>query len=507
MRQRKRLIINVLSNYTAFGVYGVVNIFLVGYVIRIIGKDAFGIVALVMSLIAVTELLGRGVGKALTKYVAGEASKGELERVRCFVNTTLVWLFGCGVIGAVICIILAGYIDRIAQIPEELVPDARGAMWLMGLRVFLCFPFNTFQSLLWGYQRYDLTNLARIVTVLLRAALVIAWFELVSAGVVELVAITIVSLLVERVLWVMFALRIAPKMQFAYRLVSLTTLGTLVGFGGLMLIIDVANMIGYEVVKWVVAIKLPVRDVGAFAVIGTLAAFAGTMARSIAQVLVPAASRFDALSQHEMNDRLGRASTKYATIVGAGLCIAPLPLLRPFLTHWVGDAYTPEYLRQLAWAGTTLLLGQWFVGCAVCLLQMLTGVGRVAFPATVTLCWSVGGVTLVWVALHWAHASILGVSVLIATARAIGSVVHFVYGARVLRCETRDLVVGSVVRPLLAGVLACAGAYLLAGYLDVYRVTGFVGAALALAVLFTLAVWGLALSSGERAELKHRIGF
>jgi len=501
MRQRTRLIGNVLTNYGALGVYGVANAFLVGYVIRMIGKDAFGLVALVMSLTIVTELLGRGIGQALTKHMAADASKGDVERLDRFVNTSLAWLTGCGVLGAVICLVLSGLIDRIARIPDELVPEARVAMWLMGLRVLVCFPFNTFQSVLWAYQRYDLTNLARVVGIMLRVVLVVAYFELVSGGVVELVALTIVSLVVERLVWIVSVRRVAPQLRFGRSLVSWTTLGTLVGFGGLMLVIDVANLVGYEAVKWIIGFKLSVMDVGAYTLLATLAAFAGTMVRSIAGVLTPVASRFDALEQRDQNARLALLSTKYGVIVAGGLCLAPLALLEPFLLIWVGDAYPKDYLSRIAIAGAVLLLGQWFISTAVCLLQMLTGVGRLWVPASITLGWALGGLTAVGVCVTWGNGTMLAAVIAISIARIVGSIAHVIYGVRVLCFDSRGFFTTAIARPACAGIIACAAGEVVAACVDVDGISSFLGAAGFVALVYSLATWLISLSPAERTGI------
>lgn len=505
MRQRTRIILNVLSNYGAFLIYGIVNVIVVGYVVRRIGTDAFGVVALVMSLIIITEFVGRGICQAVTKHVAAGMSKGDFDSVNRFVNTSLVWLGFCGLLGAAMCAGLAMCIDTIARIPNALIPEARLAMWLMGLRVLLCFPLNAFQSILWAHQRYDLGNIAKSVTLILRLVLVFVYFEFVSAGVVELIVITIITLLIERLLWIFFCLRITKNLKLGYSFVSMSTGAVLSSFGGLLLIIHAANMVGYEAVKWVVGYELSVTDVGGYSLVATLAAFAATMIRSSATVLMPVASKYNALEQHEANAQLALLSTKYAMIVAGGLCVMPLFLLETFLTLWVGDTYSTAYIAQIALAGSILLVGQWFIATSTSVLQMLTGIGKVKFPAMVTGGWAVGGLGCLWAYLRWFDGSLVGGVMCICLARLIGSVVHLFYGMRILGVEHGIFIEQAILRPAYGGIIACLSVWAYRQWVNVHSIPEFLLACVIFGSVYLFATWFIVLSSVERSEIVEKL--
>ncbi len=498
MCQRNRLILNVLTNYGTFIIFGAANFFLAGYTIRRLGKDAFGIVALVMSLTIVTEFLGRGICQALTKYVASEVSKRDFDMVNRFINMSLAWLSGCGLIGLAICGCLAYYIDELFNIPPLLVREAQLVMFLMGLRVLLCFPFNTFQSILWAYQRYDLANLAKSITIILRVLLVVAYFELVSAGVTELVVITIVTLIIERIFWVVLSLRIAQNLRFGLSFWSAKALSILASFGGLILVIYVGNMIGYEAVKWVIGSELTVADVGGYSLIAYMATTAATLTLSISQVLMPVASKYSALGQHNTNAKLALRATKYVMIITSAACLVPLMLLKPLLTLWIGDEYTPEYISQLGKCGIILLVGQWLIATASCQLQMMSGVGYIRVPAVTVISWAICGVGSIWMYLHWGNGSLFGAVVIITIARIIGSTIHFFYGSHVLQIPRGQMLWESILRPGIAGLATVIIGYFLLGYLNGYELGSFILIVIMLIIVYCLFIWVIALSGSER---------
>lgn len=505
MQQRHRLIINVLSNYGTLMLYTITQFILIGYAVRKLGSDAFGLLTLVMSITIIAELLGRGVSQALTKHLSAAIGKEQNIRANEFINTSIAWFLFYALLGGTICGALANHIDRFFDIPSHLISEARWAMWFMAIRVVVCFPFNTFQGILFAYQRHDLANLSKSITVIFRFLTIIAFFEFVSPGIIAFIVITIISLVAERLLWLLFSMSIAENMRFKFSLVSRWAMVALFGFGSFITLICVANMVGYVAIKWVIALELTVMDVGGYSLIAALALTASSLARSISNVLMPVASKYNALQQHDTNVQLALLATKYAMIISSLLCLMPLLLIKPLLTLWVGNNYTPEYISQLARAGMVLLVGEWTITTAVCILQILNGVGKVRVPTAVTISWAFGGLGAVWAYLHWVQNSMFAAVVGISIARVIGTVLHMFYGLNTLKIPPGRMLLGSILRPASAGIVVCAISYFLLSYFNVYKPTFFILVIIMLTIMYALLVWTVVLSRSERADLISNI--
>lgn len=273
-----------------------------------------------------------------------------------------------------------------------------------------------------------------------------------------------------------------------------------------MMVIDVANMIGYESVKWVIGFELSVQDIGAYTLIASIAAFIGALVRAVANVLVPVASKYQALKRHDMNEQLAFLSTKFGMIMSSGLCIMPLLMIKPFLILWVGAKYPPNYLSNLAIAGMMLLMGQLVIGAAVCLLQMLTGVGKVKFPMAVTLGWAVGGLLGMWIYLHWVHSSLIAAVVGITIARIIGSMIHLIYGIKIFEVRAGTFLLNTIIRPCFAGAVTCGLSWFLIIKMPVDKWVPFIFTAIILTCLYAIASWIITFSSAERLTAINLMG-
>ncbi|MCK4998929.1 MAG: hypothetical protein KAS23_05315, partial [Anaerohalosphaera sp.] len=261
MHQKKRIILNVLSNYGGFVTEGVLTFILVGYVIRQLGKESFGLVSLAASLTVMTNFLVTGITQALTKHVAVSIESDNDTLTHELFNTSLLWFTSIGLISAGLIFVLGMFVERLFEIPVELVSVAHCAMFLMALKVLICFPFSSFQGILRAYQRYDLINAARVLAIIVRLGLTILVFELLSKGILQFIVVIILSIVAERILWVVFSVRVGYRPQFKMSYVTKSSLYMLLGFGSIILVINVANLLGYEAVKWVIGSKLSVTDV------------------------------------------------------------------------------------------------------------------------------------------------------------------------------------------------------------------------------------------------------
>lgn len=501
MRQQTRLVINILSNYGTFFVYGAINLFLSGFVARALGKDLFGVATLVLSFTMMTELLGGGTCITIAKQMAGYTKKTTNAYLYGFVNTGFVWLLICSVFGAATCVFLSFFINKISNIPAIFASDARNAMLLMALKVFICFPFNVFQSVLWSYQRYDLTNLARTTAILLRAAVVVLWFELISTGLTEFMYATIFSTLVERLIWIYSSYKIAGTLRFGLRYISFKLFRGLFDFSRFIFIITISNLLGYEAIKWVISIEMPILEVGAYSLVTTLAMFACGMVRAISGILMPTASNFNANNLHDKNKTLAVLSTKYSMIVAGMFCIVPLFLFRPFLTFWMGDVYANSYLSKIALAGVILLIGQYIVDSSACSSQIITGMGNIAILAIITFSWAISGLLVIWVFLHWFQSSIIGVSLIITIARTLGSFASLIYGMKVIGVSKKVFFVNSLLKPTFVSIAVCCAGLGITKILNVYNLLEFILVILILGALYFVSNWIFIFSSTEKKQI------
>jgi hypothetical protein len=138
---------------------------------------------------------------------------------------------------------------------------------------------------------------------------------------------------------------------------------------------------------------------------------------------------------------------------------------------------------------------------------MLTGVGRVKFPAAVTVTWAVGGLGITWTYLHGIHNSLIAAVMVITVARVVGSIVHLIYGIHILKISPYQLFFKAIIRPSIAGLLICMCSFFLIQYFDVYRILQFCIVSGLLGMLYAITTWVITLNYNERREILSRLSF
>ena len=152
MRQSYRLIINVLSNYATLFIFGLVNFVLMGYMVRKLGEEAFGVICLVLSLTVITEIMGTGFSAALTKHMSAAVNAKNYLKSNRLINSGLLCFAVCGIIGGLIILVLSFFVDKLFDIPHELLFQTKWAILLLALRSVICFPFNAIRGAVFAHK-------------------------------------------------------------------------------------------------------------------------------------------------------------------------------------------------------------------------------------------------------------------------------------------------------------------------------------------------------------------
>lgn len=380
---------NILGKVTTLGVW----FFLTPFILSRLGPSTYGLWILISSIVAYGSLLDFGITNAVAKYVAEYHARGQLEQVRELVATAL-WLYSAlGAIAISLSITLALFFPALF----ELSPDERSvAVWLMvvsGLSVGISLPCTTAYSVLRGLQRFDVINVISITGTLLFAfgtvvALLLNW------GVLGLVAVNIPITLVMQLPMLWFIRRTAPGLQFGWRGGNRQKVRTVTWFSSALFVINVAGQLQSKTDEIVIGAFMPIASVTPYSIARRLSEIPQMITDQFMKVIMPLASQLHAENDHVRLRSLYLTSTRLTLVIfipiGCGLVI----LARPFLTIWVGPAYSNyAYLVLILTSASLIDTSQW-PGSSV-----LQGMSRHRVLAIMSLGSALAnlGLSIVWV--------------------------------------------------------------------------------------------------------------
>lgn len=503
MQQSYRIIYNAMTNYGRTLIQGIAGFLLIPFVVHRIGQESYGIVLLALAAFGMVELCGQGLSKAVIKHFAEQEARGNRDLLKLIFNSSLLWFFFVGAIGAAITFFVGFYFEScFSNVSSELVREGQLSMYIIAAIICPCLVLDIFSGMLSAKQRYDIVNLTCTSMAVSRALLIVAYFGFFQPSLIAVVIIYTGTYTVERLvhMLVSYKMRVVPGLS----LLAVTRKGMrlIVGFASMILVITAANMLVAHVIKFIIGGKLSLMDVTQYSIILLLMGMANMLVRNFVNVLVPVASKYQGLENYDVIRRMFFHGTKYAVIIVVASIGVTMPFLPGLLRLWMG----PEFVHL--WSiGIVMFIGQIVGSTSVCANQILSGLGKVRFIAIVGLICAVSCLSMVWLYLHyWPGAILLGVAIIMVIYRTTVSASIFVYGIKTIGTRWQQLLAEAVAKPLLiSGLLVLLGV----GFVHFVRVESWlvlVSSVLAEEFIFFTLIFLFCLDGDEKRRAGEFIG-
>lgn len=154
---------NAIFNVVGFLLTTPILILLTPYMLRVLGKNGFGLWAIVAALSSYARLSGLGMTTALVKFVAEHWVKEDVEAINRTISTAFVSfvLFAALIIGGIL-VSQTWIIHSLLKIDPSQMYEAVYVITGSMLVLYFNIIFGVFDSTLQGLQRMDITNLVTI---------------------------------------------------------------------------------------------------------------------------------------------------------------------------------------------------------------------------------------------------------------------------------------------------------------------------------------------------------
>lgn len=339
-------------------------------ILHAVGPVAYGLWALVMSLVSYGFLLDLGVSATLTKYVAEHVSRGELERAQGYVATAVRLQAMLGVVAFLLALVLAALLPLVLRIDADLRRELPILIAIMGATVGLSLASSPLTAVLRGLQRYDLANVLVVTNVLLTAAGIVVAVRT-GAGLTGIVAATIPATVLTSALGAALVTRAAPSIRLTWRGGSRAHLSRILHFSSPIFTVQVAGVLQTRTDEFVIAALLSVGSVTPYALGRRLSEIPQIVGEQALKVLLPISSELEAGREIARVKAAFIAGTRIALVLVAPIGLAIAFLADALLAAWVGPEYAnPGPVVAILVAAVILDAALWPSG------YVLQGIGR-----------------------------------------------------------------------------------------------------------------------------------
>ncbi|MBT0653787.1 oligosaccharide flippase family protein [Geobacter luticola] len=450
------------------------------------GKEEFGIWALVGVISSYAQLSDFGITESLIKFIAEYKAHDDTQRLNQLISTALVVYLLLSVVSCGIFIMVLPFvIEWMLSIPQVHQGKATHVFTIAIILFSINMLMGVFGSLIIGFQRMGYSNLIALTSTVITACGTVIFIShgYGLSGLIYNNAIVTVFVIVSNVF---VTKRLFPRLKvnpFTY--FSREILGKIFSFSWKVQVTNLTQLMVYQLDRVLLSHYIGLEAVSYYEVANRIATQARSFIASIFSPMVPAASALHATDEHEKVAALYRRSFKYMTMAAIPFSFLVIALAHPFVRTWMGTGYEVSALTmQLLMAAYMVAL---MTGPGAFILN---GINKPQISMKSSVVAGVMNLVLCLTLVQWLgyYGIIIGILISIFV-----SGIYFIWNAhRNIQNLTWDMYTQSILRPFFTAL--CAGLALLV--LDViYPLTGYVVLSI-VGILYSVAV-GVAMSSGK----------
>jgi O-antigen/teichoic acid export membrane protein len=348
---KKQIVANIASHNLGKGFEMLLGMLLVPFLINKLGAKGFGLIVLAESLVRFSDFSVSGLRIALGRYVGVAISRKEYSMANEYLSTGSLLLIVLVCILASLSALVLLKLTDLFSIPDDFVNQARPFMLMMMMAFLIHVWFVPVWSVLYAYQRFDLTNLYIACRNIFRSLSCFLVYLIFPPALYYYGIIYLSAVIIEQALIVRGARRLFPDLNISLRKFSRRHLGTLFSFMSMRTLQSVTSILYTD--THVVFIN---RFMGAAATSVYLVSlkFSDVLQRIIQHslwVVVPSYTQLLSQGEHDRLRNLIGSLSKASALISLPLGALLLLFGRDLIILWVGpefvDAVEPMYFNVL----------------------------------------------------------------------------------------------------------------------------------------------------------------
>jgi len=371
---------NTFYNLLGYGIPLLVGVFTIPFLIRLLGTQRFGILALIWIVFGYFNVFNLGLSRATTKFAAEFRGRGEDQKIADYFWTTIISQGVIGLGGMLIVMIVTTYlVENILKIPPHLVGEAKFSFLIIALSLPVVIMSASCRGLIEAFQRFDLVNLVKIPSSTANYILPLVG-ALLGWNLVGIVLVIAGARLLTLGAWAGLCFRILPQLKKKV-LFKREILKTLFIFGGWVTVSYIITPFLNYIDRFFLGSLINIQAVSYYTVPFELVSKLSIIPASLVLTLFPSFSALQGLQAWERIRGMFLSSIKYLTYILGGAVIL-LVFLAPFILKlWIGQDFPQKSAGPLQ----ILTLGVFLNALALVPLSHLQGTGRVDIPGKIYL--------------------------------------------------------------------------------------------------------------------------
>lgn len=487
---------NALSGVVGFAWPILLALVCMPYIVHKLGNEAYGVLALVTSVLGFFAFLDLGVTNASVKYMAEAYAQGDLEKINKIVGSSLVvYLIAGGTGACVIALMTNTLVQKILKIPPGYIADSTFAFYIASCGFLLNMVLGVFAAVPKAVQRYDVATKVNIVVSTSLTLLTVLTLYL-GYGLREVVILNFLSSLASLVIYMLVAKSLVRDISIRLSL-DPATFRKLFSFGAYSLLVMISSTVLFQLDRLMIGTFAGAAQVAFYVVPASIALRIHGFIASIMGVVFPLCSELHATGQQGKLRELYLKASKYSFILGLSIAVPVVVLSSQIMKFWMGSEFAAKSSLVLA----ALSVSSLFASLTVIPSFLLDGIGKPRVNAFFAVQSAVMNIVLCLLLIPR-----YGVNGAAFAGLASGPLVAFylvIVDRKVLHIGLLRIFAEIWVRPLAAAMLqGVLTAFLVASFISGVA-TLILGVAVSVGLFYMAAFWFKALSKEDIMQFRQ----
>lgn len=179
----KQSAINLVAQMVMFGVNLCINFFLVPYITKVIGVDAYGFVGLANDFVGYAQIVTIAINSMASRFITIKIHQGEKEEANKFYSSVVIANIILSIILGIIGVIFVFFMQYFVNIPDNLLLDVKLLFALMFANFIISILTSTFSVATFCTNKLYLTSIKTIFSQILRVIILLGAFLLLKPSV------------------------------------------------------------------------------------------------------------------------------------------------------------------------------------------------------------------------------------------------------------------------------------------------------------------------------------
>ncbi len=373
MQRLQRSSVNMVFSMAGYAVPMLINFAITPLLLKLLGEAGYGLQSLVTVITGYLIVMDMGLDIPITKYLAEDHARKDLEAENHLLNTTFQLYIVMGILGMIILILFAAPLaTNVFKVPADMIPSAVMVFRFAGLGFLGSMSLTWGRAVSMGLQRFEITHGISIIANIIGFALGIGTAYM-GYGVEGFVLMRVLASFFASFLYWLFIRHFLPtyRINWGFDRSTLRRVSSYVGYGTINR--AVSSLVS-RLDQTLIGIWLGVAAAGIYAVPFMVVNSCNYMIANMLSFVFPLASELHSLGHLEALRNIFIRATKFITALGSMIYVPLFVLGDLFMKLWVGENMAEQTTTTMRW-----LIAAGFLTTLTASLtnNIVTGIGQI----------------------------------------------------------------------------------------------------------------------------------